>query len=79
MNEAQSLSGFGGIAVMQLDDNRVTVATVYPAPEACAVIDRRDYDCDQEFMMEVILFARRHGAEHPKGADAAMEQRRGVL
>lgn len=62
MTDQQTLPGFDNILALQLGSKLILTRE---APEGhtvpSIVIDREDYDSEQEFMMECVLWARRNG------------------
>lgn len=61
MANERTLPGFDNVMAEQLDDDRVMLYRAFGETSVGQVIDRREYDSDQEFMMECIQWARRNG------------------
>ncbi|QVW29505.1 hypothetical protein [Stenotrophomonas phage BUCT603B1] len=62
------LRGFDNITALSLGCGKLALAVAAPedATTAMTVINRGDYDSDQEFGMEVVQWCRRHGEQvHP--------------
>lgn len=78
-NEVEMLPGFDNIQALQLDDERLMLALHTGNDDhtvPCVVIDRSDYDSDQEFVQECRQWARNHGgvATTPHNVAAAVAQ-----
>lgn len=67
MTETQTLPGFDNILALQIGTK---LYLTVEAPEGHTVpstsIDRSEYDSEQEFMMECVLWARRNGGNEVK-------------
>lgn len=65
MTDKTMLPGFDNIAAVQLTEDALFLALdnggAYDDTTPMVTVHRRDYDSDQEFMMECIQWARRHG------------------